>query len=84
MVDELMPLAETLKTLRQAAGMTQMDLAMASKLSLGAVTQIEQGKNKNPRMDTLKALAAALKVSMDKLTADDPPLATQRRRKKGK
>lgn len=71
MVGLQMPIATVLRRLRVEAGMTQQELAVAAGLSVSVVSQIEQGVNTDPRMNTLKALAKALSVSLDVLTADD-------------
>ena len=62
-----MAIAENLKRLRAAAGMTQMAMAVAAGLSLSVVTQIEQGSNRDPRGSTLQALARVLGVTVDEL-----------------
>jgi transcriptional regulator with XRE-family HTH domain len=77
--------SQRLKQAREAAGMTQQELAFASGLSLSMIAQLEQGAKTDPRMSTLTALAAALGVSVDHLTgvgtaAAPPP---RRRRRKG-
>jgi XRE family transcriptional regulator, fatty acid utilization regulator len=76
-----MPIKDKLKELRTAAGMTQQDLAMKAGLSISAVVQLEGGKVPDPRISTLRALARALGVSVDRLTEndDEPP-----RKRKGK
>jgi transcriptional regulator with XRE-family HTH domain len=69
-----MPLKDQLKKLRAAKDWTQQDLAMAAGIAMSAVTQMETGKIKNPRLNTLKALAGALGCSLDDLGKnDDPP-----------
>jgi transcriptional regulator with XRE-family HTH domain len=80
-----MPLKERLRELRQAAGLTQMELAAAAGLTLSGVTQIEAGKIKNPRLDTLQALAKVLGCTLDDLGQADPPAdAPPARRQRGK
>ena len=60
-------IARNLKHYREKAGLTQEGLARAvGELSTGAVSAIEQGKN-TPRIDTLKRIADALGVTVDKL-----------------
>jgi transcriptional regulator with XRE-family HTH domain len=81
MLDVLMPLKDRLKRLRTAADLTQQDLAMKAGLSISAVVQIESGKIPNPRMDTLRALAKALGVSLDELAGEEEQ--PKRKRKKG-
>jgi len=81
-----MPLAETLRRLRQAKDMTQQALAMAAGLSVSAVVQLENGTNKDPRMSTLRGIASALGVSVDTLMSDNGDAAPSRpaKRKRGK
>ena len=78
----IMPIGERLKALRIARGMTQLELAQATGLSLSIIAQLEQGETANPRLNTVKALARALEVSLLELAenGDEPP---PRRRKKG-
>jgi DNA-binding SARP family transcriptional activator len=45
---------------RQAAGMTQKQLAEAAKMSIGVVRDLEQGLTDRPRNATMRRLAAAL------------------------
>ena len=57
---------------------TKSDLARAANLPTSLVSQIESGKIRNPRLDTLLALARALEVSLDQLcrsalSAEIPP-----------
>ena len=62
---ETTPFGRRLRELREAAGLTQMELAekvKAAGVSYGAVRDIEQGKSKSPTWDTVLALAAALGV----------------------
>jgi transcriptional regulator with XRE-family HTH domain len=62
---------DRLRSFRAAAGLTQQQLATAAKLSVSVVTQIEQGKTDDPRLSTLRALAKALGVSLDKLAGNE-------------
>jgi predicted ATPase/DNA-binding XRE family transcriptional regulator len=52
-----------LKALRQAAGFTQEELATISGLSVNAVSALERGDRRQPHVETLRALAAALDLS---------------------
>jgi transcriptional regulator with XRE-family HTH domain len=82
-----MPIRAKLKELRELAGLTQQELAIKSGLAVSSIAQIEQGMNHNPRMNTLKALALGLGVSLDELTelhTEPPPVRKPRRRPKGK
>ena len=73
--DELIPLEiterrlggeSTVKIWRAYRGLTQEDLAKASKVSRPMIAAIEAG-HKRGGFDTLKRLAAALKVDLDNL-----------------
>lgn len=64
---ELMPIAQRLKALREVAGMSQQSLAVSAGLSVSLVSQIERGSRVDPRMSTIAALAAVLGVSLDEL-----------------
>jgi transcriptional regulator with XRE-family HTH domain len=61
---EPMPFKDRLRKLRDAAGLTQQQLAVAAGLTISAVAQMEAGKIKDPRISTLKALAKALGVGL--------------------
>ena len=50
---------------RRELGYTVPELAEASGLPLGTVSKITAGINDNPKLETLRALAKALKCSLD-------------------
>jgi predicted ATPase/DNA-binding XRE family transcriptional regulator len=54
-----------LKTLRTTAGLTQEELANNAGLSVHAVSALERGERRRPHMETVRALAAALRLSDD-------------------
>ena len=58
--------AMRLKQLRAARKMTQAVLADKTKLSLGYVARLEQGRH-DPPLSTLEKLAKALKVTVAEL-----------------
>lgn len=58
---------QRLKRLREDAGHTQRSLSKVSGVSHRTIHSIESGLSKLPRYVTLKALATALKVSVDDL-----------------
>jgi transcriptional regulator with XRE-family HTH domain len=66
-------ISERLRTLREAAGLSQQDVAMKGDLSLSLIAKLEQGKKADPRASTLIALAAALGVKPGRIV-DDLPL----------
>src|SRR5688572_1727281 len=49
-----------LKTLREAAGFTQEELATIAGLSVHAVSALERGHRRRPHLETVRALSAAL------------------------
>jgi transcriptional regulator with XRE-family HTH domain len=51
-----------IKALREAAELSQQEVATRGDLSLSLVAKLEQGKKADPRASTLLALAAALGV----------------------
>src|SRR5262245_3189794 len=52
-----------LKTLREAAGFTQEELATVAGLSVHAVSSLERGERRRPHVETVRALAAALDLT---------------------
>jgi transcriptional regulator with XRE-family HTH domain len=65
-------LGQRLKRLREAAGLSQQDLAVRAGLSVSVVSQIEQGRKADPRMTTVLFLAEALGVGVQELTGPRP------------
>lgn len=61
------PLSKNLKKLRERKGLSQDRLAKLADVANNTIIKIEQGKNVNPRLDTLKKVAKALEVSVDEL-----------------
>jgi transcriptional regulator with XRE-family HTH domain len=70
-------LSQRIRALREAAGLSQQDVAMKGDLSLSLVAKLEQGKKADPRASTLLALAEALGVRpgqlLDDLFGPPPP-----------
>ncbi|WP_433167085.1 BTAD domain-containing putative transcriptional regulator [Kribbella sp. CA-247076] len=54
---------ELLRTLRQDAGVTQRELAARAGLSAGAIRDLEQGRTRTPKRDSIEAIAGALSLS---------------------
>jgi transcriptional regulator with XRE-family HTH domain len=75
-------LAERLRALREAQGLSQTALAARAALNLGNVNELEQHRKASVRADTIVALASALGVSSDFLLglSDDPTLTPKRPR----
>ena len=57
-------LGQLLKGLRDARGMTQMELARRAGVTQGYVTMIETGTRKSPSLPVLRRLAKALGVTV--------------------
>jgi transcriptional regulator with XRE-family HTH domain len=60
-------LAELVKTLREARGLTQAELAEKAEISREYVALMEIGAKKNPTIVVLKKLAKALGVAVGDL-----------------
>jgi transcriptional regulator with XRE-family HTH domain len=59
---------ENIRAARQKVGMTADQLAARAKVTTNHMYVIERG-DKEPRLDTLKRIARALKRTLDQLTA---------------
>ncbi|MDU8911576.1 adenosylcobalamin-dependent ribonucleoside-diphosphate reductase [Aestuariicoccus sp. MJ-SS9] len=66
-------LPEKLKSAIAAQGTTAAAVSKKAGLNARAVTDIIEGRSKNPRIDTLKALASALKVELNSLLTPASP-----------
>ena len=60
-------LANNIKKLREAKGLSQEKLARLADVANNTLIKMESGENKNPTLDTLKKVAKALNVSVDDL-----------------
>lgn len=58
---------KNLKTFRKKKGWSQEKLAREAGISYQTLIKIEQGRIKNPKLETLIKLAKALKISLDRL-----------------
>ncbi len=58
---------KNLKKLRKQKGWSQEKLAREAGISYQTLIKIEQGRIKNPKLETLIKLAKALNVSLDEL-----------------
>jgi transcriptional regulator with XRE-family HTH domain len=56
-----------LKKLRKQKGWSQEKLAREAGISYQTLIKIEQGRIKNPKLETLIKLAKALGISLDRL-----------------
>jgi transcriptional regulator with XRE-family HTH domain len=70
---------EKLRELRDAAGMTQMDLSARAGVPIGTVRDYEQG-SRDPLLSNAQRLAKALNVSLDEF----PPTAPRAKKGRGK
>jgi transcriptional regulator with XRE-family HTH domain len=79
-------IAFRLRTLREAAGLSQQEVAERADLSLSPITKMEQARKADPRASTIIALAAALGVKPGQLIEDltPPPDGMFPDKKKGK
>jgi len=70
-------LSRRIRALREAAGLSQEEVATKGDLSLSQVAKLEQAKKSDPRTSTVLALAAALGVRpgqlLDDLFPAEPP-----------
>ena len=76
----LPPFADKLKTLREAAGLTQGQLAKRAGLHLGAIFKLEQGV-RDPSWATVQALANALGVDCQVFEDQKKPAGNPRKAK---
>lgn len=73
-------IGKQLLVLRENKGLSQNGLANLSKVPQSAISEIESGKRKKPRIMYLQKLAAALGVNLSELTeANNPTPAAQKR-----
>ena len=60
-------LANNIKKLREAKGLSQEKLARLADVANNTLIKMESGENQNPTLVTLKKVAKALNVSVDDL-----------------
>ena len=60
-------LANNIKRLREAKGLSQEKLARLADVANNTLIKMESGENKNPTLETLKKVAKAFGVSVDDL-----------------
>ena len=63
------PFGARLKLLREAAGLTQEELAEKAGLSAKGISDLERGERKRPYPHTVRSLADALRLSEDERTS---------------
>lgn len=69
-------LANRLKSIRVGKGLTKYRLAKLSGVSQTYIYRIELGEIKNPRRDTLQALAKGLNITLAQLVGEAGPAET--------
>lgn len=62
-----MHLSDNLKRIRELRGISQTELADRCGMSPSQISKLEIGAQKNPHLDSVVALAAALGVSIEEL-----------------
>lgn len=60
-------LANNIKKLREAKGLSQEKLARLADVANNTLIKMESGENQNPTLETLKKVAQALAVNIDEL-----------------
>lgn len=60
MEQNILPFGETLRTLRNRAGITQAQLAKISGMNQASIAQLETGVIPNPTIETVQRVLAAL------------------------
>jgi transcriptional regulator with XRE-family HTH domain len=71
------------KTLREAAGLSQPQLAKAAEVPVASLRGWEQGR-RTPLFDAAVRVAEALDVSLDELAGIGPPPRKNRHKAKGR
>ncbi|QJW98098.1 helix-turn-helix domain-containing protein [Frigoriglobus tundricola] len=66
-------IAYRLRTLREASGLSQQQVAERADLSLSLIAKMEQGRKADPRASTILALAEALGVRPGQVIEDLTP-----------
>lgn len=60
-------LGGVLKAIREAKRLTQVDLARKAKVTQAYIAQLEAGAKRNPSLGTLRRIAKALGVPVERL-----------------
>lgn len=63
-------LGETIRQLREKNGTTQVELAVAAQITQAAISAIELGAVRNPGIETIRRIAAALGSNLEDLIGD--------------
>jgi transcriptional regulator with XRE-family HTH domain len=67
---EFPTMASNLRALRDAAGLSQQELATRSGLSVSVVFQMEQGRKKDSKLSTLVCLAEGLRMELGRFVTE--------------
>lgn len=62
-----------MRQIRESRGMTQSELAKETGIPQSVISDIESGKTKNPRIDTMEAIARVLGVKLEELRSESLP-----------
>ena len=63
----LSKIAENIKKLKKEQGLSQSDLCKKADLAYHTIAKIESGSTPDPRISTVKKIAEALGVTLEKL-----------------
>jgi len=64
---KILSIAQNIKQKRKELGLSQDKLSKLADVAYNTVVKIESGENSNPTIETLRKIAAALKVGVDDL-----------------
>jgi transcriptional regulator with XRE-family HTH domain len=67
MADDPIGLGPRIRAAREKLGLSQQELAARARISVPVLNRLENGQRANPGLETLRALARALRVTMDYL-----------------
>lgn len=72
MTDERVTVGARVRTLRERAGWSQVELSRRSGVPQNTLSALETGESKRPNANTLRRIADAFLVPLDVLTGDAP------------
>ena len=75
-----MPYVEKLKAIRDAKGLTNVEISKLSETPLATITRVFNGSTPNPTFETISRIALAMGVSLDELIGlkqpDEQPITS--------
>ena len=71
-----LPIWEKIRSARAARGMTQHQLAVATGMTVTAISGLENGRRPTPRLDTIQRLSKALDINLIEIGPKDKPEIT--------